>query len=147
MRKISDYSLCHALNGESPKITDLLKKGWELYGFPFESDGCIRQVLIKYEEEVCSESVTPELTYPPGETIACKGSNTMYLAPIDYKPKSFLWWQKNTPDNRPNYNVEVLVKLKNRPLNLFNHELDRWDNSDWTMNLDDSIEKWAYIPE
>ena len=59
MRKIVDYYIvCSTfnlpnthINSIEAKVKKLIKKGWELYGKPFEAAGHLCQAMVKYEEE------------------------------------------------------------------------------------------------
>lgn len=57
MKKIIDYivlqeSFNSSFNKLEPletKVVHLLGKGWSLYGYPFSSQDCLHQAMVKYE--------------------------------------------------------------------------------------------------
>lgn len=44
-----EYAMGHEIASLESKIKVRLAKGWELYGFPFDSETLIHQAMVKYE--------------------------------------------------------------------------------------------------
>ena len=50
-RKVEEYNLVELWHGQTDKVNDRLRDGWELYGSPVvEVDGSIYQAMVKYAE-------------------------------------------------------------------------------------------------